>query len=234
MMPDMDDQLLLDQRDGLATLTLNRPDKRNALSIELRERLADALDELAADHEVNAVLLTGAGPAFCAGVDVTQFGGDTANRERLVSCSARAFGGLADFPKPLVAHVHGPALAGGFVLALLCDVRIAGPHARFGFPELHRGIPPGYAAARAVLPDGIARELCLTGRIVEPDEALRIGLATSLGDQDAARAVAAAIAAAPAQATRETKRRALAAGAGTWRALLDDELEQLRAALLGG
>ena len=217
----------------LAVLTLDRPEKRNALSIELRFALADALDALAADDAVTCAVLTGAGSAFCAGMDVTQFGGDRAHKERLLDSSARAFGALARFPKPLVAYVNGPAIAGGFAIALLCDIRIAAPHARLGFPEIGRHIPPSYAAARAALPEALARELCLTGRVLDGSEAQRRGVVASLGTLDEALTVARDIAEAPPAATREVKRRALLDGERTWLPLLDDELEQLRAALLG-
>ena len=121
-------------------------------------------------------MLTGAGSAFCAGMDVTQFGGDQAHKQRLVESSLAAFGTVARFPKPLVAAVNGPAIAGGFVLALHCDVRLASETARFGFPELPRGIPPSYAAALSGLPEPVARELCLTGRMMEAPEALHYAL----------------------------------------------------------
>ncbi|HEX8086085.1 MAG TPA: enoyl-CoA hydratase/isomerase family protein [Solirubrobacteraceae bacterium] len=218
---------------ALALVTLHRPEKRNALSIELRYALAEALDALAADDAVHCALLTGAGTAFCAGMDVTQFGGDRAHKERLVDSSARAFGAVARFPKPLVAYVNGPAIAGGFAIALLCDLRIASPAAKLGFPEIGRHIPPSYAAARAALPESLARELCLTGCLLDADEALRLGVVSALASLDEATETARAIAEAPPSATREVKRRALLHGERTWLPLLDDELEQLRAALLG-
>src|SRR5881628_227390 len=138
--------------DGVRRLTLDRPEKRNALSLELRDELADALEAAEGDEATRCVLLTGAGSAFCAGMDVTQFGGDRANKERIVETSTRLFRALAGLPLPIVAAVNGPALAGGFALALLCDMRVAAEEASFGFPELPRGIPPSYAAARAALP----------------------------------------------------------------------------------
>jgi enoyl-CoA hydratase len=165
-------------------------------------------------------------------MDVTQFGGDRANKERLLESSARAFGAVARFPKPLVAYVNGPAVAGGFALALLCDVRVAAPAARLGFPEIGRHIPPSYAAARAALPETLARELCLTGRVLDAAEAERRGVVSAVAGREEALAVARGIAAAPPAATREVKRRALLHGERTWLPLLDDELEQLRAALL--
>ena len=218
---------------GLAILTLDRPEKRNALSIELRYAVADALATLAEDEAVHCAVLTGAGSAFCAGMDVTQFGGDRAHKEQLLESSARAFEAVARFPKPLVAYVNGPAIAGGFAIALLCDARVAAPEARMGFPEIGRHIPPSYAAARAALPEALARELCLTGRLLDAAEAHTRGVVSSIGDRDHALTVARGIAAAPPSATREVKRRALLHGERTWLPLLADELEQLRSALLG-
>ena len=102
-------------------------------------------------------------------MDTSQFGGDRRNRERLVETSTLAFKAVGECHRPVVAAINGPALAGGFALALLCDLRVAGHSATFGYPELPRGIPPSYAAARAVLPATVAQELCLTGRIVRRD-----------------------------------------------------------------
>jgi enoyl-CoA hydratase len=169
----MKSDVVLVDRDGPAALViLNRPDKRNALSIELRIALAEALETLAADPEVAAIGLTGAGSAFCAGMDVTQFGGDEDHRRLLVETSVRAFDALVECLKPTVALVNGPAIAGGFALALLCDVRVAAPAARFGFPELGRFIPPSYAAASLSLPPAVAADMCLTGRVIDAEEAL--------------------------------------------------------------
>jgi enoyl-CoA hydratase len=222
------------RRDGpLATVTLDRPAKRNALSIELRLALASHLDALSIDDDVSTVLLTGAGSAFCAGMDVTEFGGDRAHKEQLVRSSGRAFGAVARFPKPIVAYLNGPAIAGGFALALLCDLRIAAPSARLGFPEIGRHIPPSYAAARAALPEALARELCLTGRVLEAPEALARGVVSSIGDRAHADAVVGSIAAAPADVTAEVKRRALLYGEESWQPMLADEMDQLREALLG-
>jgi enoyl-CoA hydratase len=228
-----DDLLTRADADGVALLTLNRPEKRNALSIELRIALADALAATATDDAVGVVALTGAGSAFCAGMDVTQFGGDRAHRELLVETSTRLFTLLARHPKPTLAAVNGPALAGGFALALLCDLRIAAPQARFGFPELGRHIPPSYAAARAGLPAAVARELCLTGRIVDAEEALALGIVSQVGDLEEALDAARAIAAHPRAATLETKRRILLEAETSWLPLLAHEERMLREALLG-
>src|SRR4051794_12670210 len=148
--------------DGVALVTLDRPEKRNALSIELRVELADALSSAAGDEATRCVVLTGAGSAFCAGMDVTQFGGDRAHKEQLVETSERLFEVLARLAVPAVAAVNGPAVAGGFGLALLCDLRLASTTATFGFPEVGRHIPPPYSAATAALRPALARRLCLT------------------------------------------------------------------------
>jgi enoyl-CoA hydratase len=219
----MADPILLreDAGDGVVQLTLNRPDKRNALSLDLRDALAGELE-----GDAGAFLLTGAGSAFCAGMDVTQFGGDEDNRRRIVETSTRLFRALALCPAPVVAFVNGPALAGGFAAALFCDVRIAAPAATFGFVEVSRGIPASYAAARAALPEGVARDLCLTGRVVGAGEAERLGIARPGSLEDALQAARSM--ATP--AGRATKARALLEPA--WLPLLEAEERALRDAIL--
>ena len=222
--------------DRVAVVTLSRPDKRNALSIELRVELADALEALGAEPELGCAVLTGAGPAFSAGMDVTQFGGDEDNRRRLVETSERMFGALARFPLPIVAAVNGPAIAGGFVLALLCDIRIAGAGAQFGFPEVGRHIPPSYAAARAALDPALARRLCLTGEVLNASAAERLGVASevvadeALGDR--AVELATQIAQASPWTVRELKRRILLDHERLLFPLLEDETAVLRNRLL--
>lgn len=232
MSPSANDELLRIERSGAsAVVTLNRPDKRNALSIDLRLALAEAFETLGVDPEVNAIGLTGAGSAFCAGMDVTQFGGDREHKRMLVETSVRCFAAVAECPKPTVALVNGPAMAGGFALALLCDVRVAGPDARFGFPELGRYIPPSYAAAAWSLPAAVARDLCLTGRIIGAEEALRLGVVSRV---QAGREALDEVASAPAAATEEVKRRILLhRGGASAHALMVEEERVLRAALLG-
>ena len=168
--------LSIERRDEVAVVTLQRPEKRNALSIDLRMELADAFRALGEDRGVGCIVFTGAGPAFCAGMDVTEFGGDADHKQRLVETSTGAFEALGSCPRPVVAAVNGPALAGGFALALLCDLRIAAATASFGFPELPRGIPPSYASARAVLGPGQAAEVSLSGRTFGAEEALAMGV----------------------------------------------------------
>ncbi|HKG35980.1 MAG TPA: enoyl-CoA hydratase/isomerase family protein [Solirubrobacterales bacterium] len=227
--------LSIERREAVALITLQRPEKRNALSIDLRVELAECFAGLGDDDTVGCVVLTGAGSAFCAGMDVTQFGGDAAHKRRLVETSAAAFDAVGSCPRPVVAAVNGPAVAGGFALALLCDLRIAATGATFGFPELRRGIPPSYAAARAVLSAAAAAEICLTGRVFGAEEALRLGAVSEVAPRDVverALEVAMAIAAAPRAATLETKRRALLDRERTFGPLFAEEERVFREALL--
>ena len=136
-----------------------------------------------------------------------------------------------------MAAINGPAVAGGFAVALLCDMRLASTEARMGFLENRRGIPPSYAAARAALPAALAADLCLTGRLLEAEEAQRLGVVTEVHAPDdlmpRARELAAEIAAAPPSASIETKRRILIERATCWRPLFEAEEQALRDALLG-
>lgn len=202
--------------DGVATLILNRPDKRNALSIALRDAVSDTLRAWVEDASVRVVVLTGAPPAFSAGFDLGEFG-DPALARTIRHSSSRYHRAVWSFPKPIVAAVNGPALGGGFDLATLCDLRLASPEAVFGHPEIKFGAPPLFTPLRWIVGDGIARDLCLTGRRIDADDALRIGLVSrvveSSGLLDEARAVARQIAEAP-QRTLEATKRYLAANQG--------------------
>ncbi len=228
--------LSLERRDDVALVTLRRPEKRNALSIDLRVELADAFSHLSEDKAIGCVVLTGAGSSFCSGMDTDQFGGDREHKQRLVETSTVAFETVGGCRRPVVAAVNGPALAGGFALALLCDLRIAAERATFGYPELPRGIPPSYAAARAVLPATVAQELCLTGRIVRASEAQKLGIVREVAHGDVvARALQLAerIAGLPRQAVLETKRRTLLERRHLWGFLFEEERRVFRRALLG-
>ncbi len=232
----MSELLTIETEDEVAVVTLQRPEKRNALSIDLRVELTEAFEALGDDPAVGCVVLTGAGSAFCAGMDVTQFGGDRENRRRLVETSTSAFEAVGACKRPVVAAVNGPAIAGGFALSLLCDLRIARFSAMFGFPELPRGIPPSYASARAVLPATIAQDLCLTGRVVDANEAQRLGIVRQVVDGDVvghAQELAAKVAGLPRDAVLETKRRTLLERDHLWGFLFEDERDVFRRALLG-
>jgi enoyl-CoA hydratase/carnithine racemase len=228
--------LSIERRDEVAVVALQRPEKRNALSIEMRVELADAFAKLSEDKGIGCVVLTGAGSAFCAGMDVTQFGGDLEHKRELVETSTIAFEAVGDCRRPVVAAVNGPALAGGFALALLCDLRIAAPEATFGYPELPRGIPPSYAAARAVLPATVAQELCLTGRLVRAEEAQKLGIVREVARSDVVgRGVelASRIAALPRKAVLETKRRTILERHHLWGFMFEEEKRVFSRALLG-
>jgi enoyl-CoA hydratase/carnithine racemase len=230
--------LSIERHGDVAVVTFERPEKRNALSIDLRLELADAFDGLSSDNSVGCVMLTGAGTAFCAGMDVTQFGGSLANRRELVESSTGAFRAVGRCPKPVVAGINGPALAGGFALALLCDIRVAARSATFGYPELPIGIPPSYAAARATIGPAAARELCLTGRVIAAEEALRLGVVSEvlpdeqLGERTLE--LARRVAEMPRAAQVETKRRILLDGERAFAELFAEEERVFREVLLEG
>jgi enoyl-CoA hydratase len=169
-------------------------------------------------------------------MDVNEFGGDVEHKRRLVETSTAAFEAVGDCRRPVVAAVNGPALAGGFALALLCDLRIASDAATFGYPELPRGIPPSYAAARAVLAATVAQDLCLTGRLVGATEAATLGIVREVCEGDPVERgveLAAQIAALPRQAVLETKRRKLLERHHLWGFLFEDERKVFARALLG-
>jgi enoyl-CoA hydratase/carnithine racemase len=189
------EELAVVHRGGFAVLTLARPAKRNALSFAMRRSIAAALGDLAHEDGVACVVLTGAAPDFCAGMDVTRFGGDADNRREIVDSTTVLFDALAAFPKPLLAAVEGRALGGGLGLVLACDIRIAGRGAVFAMPEVKFGAAGGFAALRAAVGDGPARELALTARAIGAEEALRLGMLAEVVDAGAALARAEAVAA---------------------------------------
>jgi enoyl-CoA hydratase len=165
-----------------ATVTLARPEKKNALSARLRDEVTGALAELAADERLNSVVITGAGDVFSAGFDLGEFtraAEDPAFGAELWASSDRFHHALLTFPLPLVAAVNGPALAGGFDLAVCCDVRIAADTARFAHPEFTFG-DVVYSPLHELVGGAVARDLCLTGRPIDAAEALRLHLVTAV------------------------------------------------------
>lgn len=177
--------------DGVAVVTMRRAEKKNALSIALREEVADALDALAAHDSTRAVVLTGDGPVFSAGFDLTEFQDPDAEfQRRLWASSDRFHSTVLRFPLPLVAAVNGPALAGGFDLAVMCDLRVVSDTARFAHVE-YAWTEVVYRPLRELVGGSLARELTLTGRSIDADEAHRVGLANVVvpADQVVERAV---------------------------------------------
>jgi methylglutaconyl-CoA hydratase len=166
---------------GIATVTLNRPDKRNAISYELITELLRALQEVKSSS-ARVLILTGAGKAFCSGMDLENLKsliGRTPEQNLKDSRTmASLFRNLYEFPKPTIAAVNGAAIAGGTGLALLCDFTLAVPEAKFGYTEVRIGFVPAIVATFLLRQVGekIARDLLLTGRIFDAEEALRIGL----------------------------------------------------------
>jgi methylglutaconyl-CoA hydratase len=170
---------------GIATITLNRPDKRNAISYELIDDLTGALKQ-AAGSSAQVVILTGAGSAFCSGMDLDnlkQLTGRTHDQNVQDSeTMASLFRTLYDFPKPTIAAVNGPAIAGGTGLATLCDFTLAVPEAKFGYTEVRIGFVPAIVSSFLIANIGEkrARDLLLTGRIFGADEAHRLGLVNEI------------------------------------------------------
>jgi enoyl-CoA hydratase len=167
------------REDGVRILTLNRADKKNALSIDLRDEMSDVLDAVAQDAGAKVVVVTGAGDTFSAGFDLKEFDDldDEAHARRLWASSDRWHRTLIDFPLPIVAAVNGPALAGGFDLAVMCDVRVVATTARFAHPE-QAFSDVVYGPLHDLVGGAVARDLCLTGRAVDAQEALALRLVT--------------------------------------------------------
>jgi enoyl-CoA hydratase len=172
--------LTLEIADRIATLTVNRPDKLNALNDATIAELGNAIDQIRVDDSIGGVLLTGAGRAFVAGADISELSNQTP-----VLAKARARAGQEIFrrfetsPKPVVAAVNGFALGGGCELAMACHIRIASDAAKFGQPESKLGLLPGYGGSQRLprlIGKGRANQLLLTGEMVDAAEAYRIGL----------------------------------------------------------
>ncbi len=172
--------LLFEKRERVGIVTINRPDKRNALNIKTREEGAALLDDLRNDDSIRVVVITGAGDkAFIAGADIAEFAGRTAMMQRDVMTARSLFTAIDTFPKPIIAMINGYCLGGGCELALACDIRIASETASFGQPEINLGIIPGGGGTQRLthlVGEGKAMELILTGEIIDAKSAYSIGL----------------------------------------------------------
>ena len=199
---------------AVVRITLNRPDKRNAINDEMRAELTEAFGRLDTDSAVRVVVLTGAGSAFCAGGDLSQSAAPDPNRPRIVEPLDR-------FSKPIIAAINGVAYGGGLELALACDVRIASNTARFALPEVRIGSLPASAGTQrlpAVVGPSLAAHMILTGEPIDAAPALAAGLVSQLTEPDQLLATATAHArtiAANAPLAVIAAKRALRLAAGT-------------------
>ncbi|NDU77835.1 crotonase/enoyl-CoA hydratase family protein [Actinomadura sp. DSM 109109] len=193
----MTDRVTVDVHEGVADVRLNRPAKLNALDLATFEALARTGDALAADASVRAVVLSGEGRAFCAGLDFASFaamadgterdGGDITAREpgRITNLGQQAVHVWREMPQPVIAAVHGHALGGGLQIALGADIRIVAPDARLAVLEIRWGLVPdmtGTAALIRLVGEDVAKELTFTGRAISGADAVRLGLATRTAD----------------------------------------------------
>lgn len=185
--------------DGVAVLTLMRADRKNALSIALRDQVSDALDRLAVDGAFRTLVITGAGDVFSAGFDLGEFARPELADE-LWASSDRWHRTLLEFPLPMVAAVNGAAYGGGFDLAVMCDLRVAATTAQFAHPE-HSFSQVVYGPLHDLVGGSVARDLALTGRRIDAEEAHRLGVVNRVAPPAdllaEARAVATEIALAP-------------------------------------
>ncbi len=192
----MSEELLTSEDDGVLTITINRPEAKNAMNKAAAEGIAAALDRLDGDDNLRVAILTGAGGTFCSGMDLKGF-----LRGESPVVEGRGFGGLVQAPpkKPLIAAVEGYALAGGLELMIACDLVVAHSGSKFGIPEAKRGLAAG-AGGLMLLPDliphKIAMELALTGDFITAARAYELGLVNRVTDGsalDAAKELAASI-----------------------------------------
>ena len=173
--------LLFELKDGIAIVTINRPDKLNALNDQVMLELGDAAERIATEPDIKGAILTGAGPkSFVAGADIADL-----SRQGPFDGKARAQRGqavlrrLETCGKPVIAAINGFALGGGCELAMACHIRIASENAKFGQPEVKLGIAPGYGGTQRLprlVGKGVAMQLILTGEMIDAQEAYRIGL----------------------------------------------------------
>jgi E-phenylitaconyl-CoA hydratase len=197
--------LLVERRDAVATLILNRPDRRNAIDQAMRDALRATFDALDADRDVRIVVLTGAGPAFCAGVDLAEGPATAAGDGADVGASGSPGPGagvtarppvaapLWSFRKPVIAAINGAAVGGGLELALAADLRIAAAEARMGLTEARIGSLPGSAGTQLlprIVGPTVAARMLFSGELIDAAEALRVGLVSDVvaGDELAAAA----------------------------------------------
>lgn len=185
----MSDVLLVEKLDGhVALVTFNRPDKMNALNLEVRRALFAALAELREDDEVRVVVLTGAGEkAFIAGADIGEFEGMAPVAQYRAMQRGNIFSAMEEFPKPIIAMINGYCLGGGCELSMACDIRVASSRAKLGQPEINLGLIPGGGGTQRLprlVGEGQAMRLIMTGEMISAAEAERIGLVEKVFEPD--------------------------------------------------
>ena len=173
--------ITVEKRDsGVAVLTINRPDKLNALNKQVHSEGVAALDELKRDASVRVLVITGAGEkSFIAGADISEFSGQTPVTQRNLFHERTFFNSIDTFPKPTIAMVNGFCLGGGNELALACDLRVCSENAKFSQPEINLGIMPGGGGTQRLtrlIGEGRAMEIMLTGDMIDAETALKFGL----------------------------------------------------------
>lgn len=172
--------ILVEKRESVAVLTINRPDKLNALNTKVHAEGVAALDELRRDESVRVLVITGAGEkSFIAGADISEFAGKTPVTQRRTFQERTLFNSIDAFPKPVIAMINGFCLGGGCELALACDIRIASEKARLGQPEINLGIIPGGGGTQRLtrlVGEGKAMEMILTGDMLDAQTALSLKL----------------------------------------------------------
>src|SRR5687768_7327551 len=172
--------ITVEKRGKVAVLTINRPDKLNALNKQVHTEGVAALDELRRDESVRVLVITGAGAkSFIAGADISEFSGQTPVTQRNLFHEKTFFNSIDSFPKPTIAMVNGFCLGGGNELALACDLRVCSENARFSQPEINLGIMPGGGGTQRLtrlIGEGRAMEIILTGDMIDAETALKFGL----------------------------------------------------------
>ena len=238
--------VLTDRKGAILTITLNRPEKSNSLHPHLVEQLHKALEEAEGDAGLSAVIITGAGRSFCAGLDLELLAGwSTEEKTAYLETVIPLFRRLWTMPQPVIAAVNGPAIAGGFDLAAFCDIRLASTNAIFGQAEINIGLTQIIHPLYKSIGLARAKELALTGQNITAEEAYRIGLVNHVYPPEElmvrATEMAAVLASKPRRALFETKRltrelidmetgRALEEMVETFRRCLDSEEHRERLA----
>src|SRR5688572_30120312 len=180
--------ITVEKRDAVAILTINRPDKLNALNNKVHEEVLRALSELRNDNEVRVLVITGAGEkSFIAGADISEFADRTPVTQRNTFHERSLFNTIDTFPKPVIAMVNGFCLGGGNELALACDIRVCSPNAKFSQPEINLGIMPGGGGTQRLtrlIGEGRSMEIMLTGDMIDAETAHRFGLVNHVYSAD--------------------------------------------------